>query len=67
MFLVPNANPRLIILLFIFQLTHVFQNYGKGVRYIRFIHGGKDTQFWAGWYGVRVTDSCVEICPAVDM
>lgn len=49
-----------------FQLTHVFQNYGPGVRYIRFTHGGRDTQFWAGWYGVRVTDSSVEICPAAD-
>ncbi|KAG7520843.1 F-box only protein 6-like [Solea senegalensis] len=48
------------------QITHVFRNYGPGVRYIRFTHGGKDTQFWAGWYGIRVTDSCVEICPAED-
>uniref|UniRef100_A0A3P8WV57 F-box protein 44, tandem duplicate 9 n=1 Tax=Cynoglossus semilaevis TaxID=244447 RepID=A0A3P8WV57_CYNSE len=46
------------------QVTHVFQNYGPGVRFVRFTHGGKDTQFWAGWYGIRVTDSCVEICPA---
>ncbi|RVE70913.1 hypothetical protein OJAV_G00068600 [Oryzias javanicus] len=48
------------------QMTHVFKDYGPGVRYIRFTHGGKDTQFWAGWYGVRVTDSCVELCPADD-
>ncbi|KAL7397884.1 hypothetical protein ABVT39_001264 [Epinephelus coioides] len=48
------------------QMTHVFRNYGPGVRYIRFTHGGKDTQYWAGWYGIRVTDSCVEICPAMD-
>lgn len=48
------------------QMTHTFQNYGPGVRYIRFTHGGKDTQFWAGWYGIRVTDSSVEICPAMD-
>lgn len=48
------------------QMTHVFQNYGPGVRYIHFINGGRDTQFWAGWYGIRITDSCVEICPAVD-
>uniref|UniRef100_A0AAQ4PTX7 Uncharacterized protein n=1 Tax=Gasterosteus aculeatus aculeatus TaxID=481459 RepID=A0AAQ4PTX7_GASAC len=48
------------------QITHVFQDYGPGVRYIHFIHGGKDTQFWAGRYGVRVTDSCVEINPAMD-
>lgn len=47
------------------EMTHVFQDYGPGVRYIRFTHGGKDTQFWAGWYGIRVTDSCVEICPAM--
>ncbi|XP_031700608.1 F-box only protein 6-like [Anarrhichthys ocellatus] len=48
------------------QMTHVFQNYGTGVRFIRFTHGGKDTQFWAGWYGIRITDSCVEISPAMD-
>uniref|UniRef100_A0A3P9AHP4 FBA domain-containing protein n=1 Tax=Esox lucius TaxID=8010 RepID=A0A3P9AHP4_ESOLU len=48
------------------QMTHVFKNYGPGVRYIRFVHGGKDTQFWAGWYGIRVTNSSVEICPSVD-
>lgn len=48
----------------IFQTTYVFQNYGPGVRYVRFTHGGKDTQFWAGWYGVRLTDSSVEVCPA---
>lgn len=47
------------------QVTHVFRNYGRGVRFIRFTHGGKDTQYWAGWYGIRVTDSSVEICPAL--
>ncbi|KAG5282778.1 hypothetical protein AALO_G00059840 [Alosa alosa] len=46
------------------QVTHVFRSYGRGVRYVQFIHGGKDTQFWAGWYGIRVTNSSVEICPA---
>lgn len=55
------------LLMFIFQMIHVFRDYGPGVRYIRFAHGGKDTQFWAGWYGIRVTDSSVEICPAVDV
>ncbi|XP_013866371.1 F-box only protein 6 [Austrofundulus limnaeus] len=48
------------------QLIHVFKNYGPGVRFIKFSHGGKDTQFWAGWYGIRVTDSCVEVCAALD-
>ncbi|CAL1606629.1 unnamed protein product [Knipowitschia caucasica] len=45
------------------QMTHVFTDYGPGVRFVRFVHGGQDRQFWAGWYGVRVTDSCVEVCP----
>lgn len=48
------------------QMTHVFKNYGRGARYISFSHGGKDTKFWAGWYGIRVTDSTVEICSEVD-
>ncbi|XP_027875222.1 F-box only protein 6-like [Xiphophorus couchianus] len=47
-------------------MLHVFKDYGPGVRYVRFNHGGKDTQFWAGWYGIRVTESCVEVCPALD-
>ncbi|XP_065142204.1 F-box only protein 44-like [Paramisgurnus dabryanus] len=46
------------------QMTHVFKNYGPGVRFIRFTHGGKDTKSWAGWYGIRVINSNVEICPA---
>lgn len=54
------------IVVCVFQMTHVFKNYGPGVRYICFTHGGKDTQFWKGWYGIRVTESCVEICPAKD-
>ncbi|XP_067226945.1 F-box only protein 6-like isoform X1 [Chanodichthys erythropterus] len=47
------------------QMTHVFKDYGRGVRFISFTHGGKDTQFWAGHYGIRVTNSNVEICPSV--
>uniref|UniRef100_A0A8C2E3Z1 FBA domain-containing protein n=1 Tax=Cyprinus carpio TaxID=7962 RepID=A0A8C2E3Z1_CYPCA len=36
-------------------------DYGPGVQFIRFTHGGVDTQYWAGWYGIRVTNSSVEI------
>uniref|UniRef100_A0A8C1YJX1 FBA domain-containing protein n=1 Tax=Cyprinus carpio TaxID=7962 RepID=A0A8C1YJX1_CYPCA len=43
------------------QMTHVFKDYGPGVRFIRFTHGGVDTQFWSGWFGIRVTNSSVEI------
>ncbi|XP_048872959.1 F-box only protein 44-like [Brienomyrus brachyistius] len=49
------------------QMTHVFRDYGPGVRFIRFTHGGQDTQFWAGWYGIRVTNSSVEIAPPGEM
>ncbi|CAM4681005.1 unnamed protein product [Leuciscus chuanchicus] len=50
------------------QMTHVFKDYGPGVRFISFTHGGKDTdrQVWAGCYGIRVTNSSVEICPAAE-
>nr|XP_023649311.1 F-box only protein 6-like isoform X7 [Paramormyrops kingsleyae] len=49
------------------QMTHVFRNYGPGVRFIKFTHGGRDTQYWAGWYGIRVTNSSVEIAPPGEM
>ncbi|XP_077303309.1 F-box only protein 6-like [Lithobates pipiens] len=42
-------------------LTHTFSNYGPGVRYISFQHGGKDTLNWEGWYGVRVTNSTISV------
>ncbi|XP_051493034.1 F-box only protein 6-like isoform X2 [Apus apus] len=45
------------------EMSHTFQNYPPGVRYIWFQHGGQDTQFWAGWYGVRVTNSSITIGP----
>ncbi|KAG8568442.1 hypothetical protein GDO81_014002 [Engystomops pustulosus] len=45
------------------QIEYTFRNYGPGVRYIYFEHGGKDTQYWAGWYGIRVTSSSVMIDP----
>ncbi|XP_040286333.1 F-box only protein 6-like [Bufo bufo] len=45
------------------QIEHTFRKYGPGVRYVYFEHGGNDTQFWAGWYGIRVTNSSVTINP----
>ncbi|KAM9860313.1 F-box only protein 2 [Aulostomus maculatus] len=41
------------------QITFTFREYGPGVRFISFEHGGQDTKFWDGWYGVRVTGSSV--------
>ncbi|KAG7267489.1 hypothetical protein CRUP_023143 [Coryphaenoides rupestris] len=40
---------------------HVFFRYGPGLRFISFQHGGQDTKFWEGWYGVRVTGSLVTL------
>ncbi|XP_006871597.1 PREDICTED: F-box only protein 27 [Chrysochloris asiatica] len=42
-----------------FQVTHVFSNIKTGVRFVFFQHWGQDTQFWAGHYGARVTNSSV--------
>lgn len=48
------------------QVTHVFSNIKKGVRFVSFEHWGQDTQFWAGHYGARVTNSSVivRVCPS---
>ncbi|XP_072012522.1 F-box only protein 2-like [Engystomops pustulosus] len=43
------------------QLSHTFSEYGPGVRFIQFTHGGQDSVYWKGWYGVRVTNSSVTI------
>ncbi|XP_038603312.1 F-box only protein 2 [Tachyglossus aculeatus] len=45
------------------EISHTFSNYGPGVRFIRFEHGGQDTVFWKGWFGVRVTNSSVMVEP----
>ncbi|NXV72915.1 FBX6 protein, partial [Atlantisia rogersi] len=45
------------------EITHTFRDYPAGVRYIWFQHGGQDTQFWAGWYGIRVTNTSITIGP----
>ncbi|XP_072464965.1 F-box only protein 44-like [Notamacropus eugenii] len=47
------------------EVFYTFSNYPPGVRYIHFQHGGKDTQFWAGWYGPSVTNSSITISPEV--
>ncbi|KAL3977743.1 DNA helicase MCM8 [Sarotherodon galilaeus] len=43
------------------QVSHTFSDYGPGMRFISFEHGGQDTKFWDGWFGVRVTGSSVTI------
>ncbi|XP_061074797.1 F-box only protein 6-like [Conger conger] len=41
------------------KVTRTFSQYGPGLRFISFEHGGQDTQYWKGSYGVRVTGSSV--------
>lgn len=43
------------------QVSYTFSDYPRGVRYILFQHGGSDTQYWAGWYGPRVTNSSIVV------
>ncbi|KAM4640534.1 F-box only protein 27-like isoform 2-T2 [Discoglossus pictus] len=43
------------------QVSYVFRRYGSGVRFVRFTHKGKDTQFWKGFYGARITNSSVTV------
>ncbi|XP_075773336.1 F-box only protein 27 [Pelodiscus sinensis] len=43
------------------QVSHRFSQYGTGVRYVHFFHRGTDTQFWAGHYGARITNSMVMV------
>ncbi|XP_075042915.1 F-box only protein 27 isoform X2 [Mixophyes fleayi] len=43
------------------QVSHEFHSYGPGVRYVSFMHKGKDSQFWQGWYGARISNSSVTL------
>ena len=43
------------------QVEHTFSNYGPGLRYIQFIHRGKDTKYWAGHYGSKMAGAQVGI------
>jgi hypothetical protein len=44
------------------NVSHTFQNYPAGVRYIRFESSGKDMQHWNGNYGVKMAQASVVIC-----
>ncbi|KFO31599.1 F-box only protein 2 [Fukomys damarensis] len=45
------------------QICHTFTDYGPGVRFVRFEHGGQDSVYWKGWFGARVTSSGVWVEP----
>lgn len=41
--------------------SHVFENYGAGLRKINFLHGGMDKSFWAGHYGSKMAGACISV------
>ncbi len=41
--------------------SHVFREYGEGVRYIRFADAGIDSQFWLGHYGSKMAAASAAI------
>ncbi|XP_048205777.1 F-box only protein 2 isoform X2 [Perognathus longimembris pacificus] len=45
------------------EISHTFTDYGPGVRFVRFEHGGQDSVYWKGWFGARVTNSSVWVEP----
>ena len=45
----------------LFQVTIEFENYGPHVKYVEFEHSGKDTQFWAGYYGSKMAGGVVKV------
>lgn len=43
------------------EFKEVIENYEDTLRYILFEHSGKDTQFWAGHYGIKLRNSSVKL------
>lgn len=54
-----RSSLKFCLSVFELQLSHTFSDYGPGMRFISFEHGGQDTKFWEGWFGVRVTESSI--------
>ncbi|XP_033642035.1 F-box only protein 6-like [Asterias rubens] len=43
------------------EVRHIFSNYGKGLRFIKYMDESKDRQFWAGHYGSKMAGSVVKL------
>lgn len=43
------------------QVKYTFRGYPAGVRFVKFMHTGRDTQFWAGHYGSKMAGGAVRI------
>ncbi|MBM7115393.1 phosphodiester glycosidase family protein [Archangium primigenium] len=44
-------------------LSHIFERYGPGLRYIRWEDGGRDTEFWATHYGAKLDGAFLSLRP----
>ncbi|OXU28694.1 hypothetical protein TSAR_007130 [Trichomalopsis sarcophagae] len=44
-----------------FKFTHEFKNYGKGLRKIKFGHGGQDRFYVAGSCGSKMAGACIKL------
>lgn len=42
------------------KLEHVFRDYPQGVRFIQFEDYGKDTNYWQGYYGAKLSGATVK-------
>lgn len=42
-------------------VSHVFTGYGTNVRYVRWTDGGKDTEHWAGHFGVAMNNAVLKV------
>ncbi|XP_016836827.1 F-box only protein 6 isoform X1 [Nasonia vitripennis] len=43
------------------KVEYTFEGYGKGLRKIKFMHGGQDRRFWRGHYGSKMAGACVKV------
>eukprot|EP00092_Neocalanus_flemingeri_P068822 GFUD01084215.1.p1 GENE.GFUD01084215.1~~GFUD01084215.1.p1 ORF type:complete len:306 (+),score=69.84 GFUD01084215.1:99-1016(+) len=43
------------------KVTHTFKDYGVGVRFVKYYHGGMAEDMEEGWFGVRMTGSSVKV------
>jgi|GEM_PF-4103891 len=44
-------------------LSRVFEDYGPGLRYIRWEDGGRDTEFWGAHYGAQLDGAFLSLRP----
>ena len=51
-----SASPRVLP-----QVSHVFRQYGPGVRFVHFLHKTKNRREHGGLQRTRVTDSSVSV------